>query len=89
VQRQFERYLIGVTTRLRFLRAAGGASRANGDRFARLDQSFPERLREGFQQIAAADPQRCVVIDASGDVESVHRAVLAAVAERLGVALSP
>jgi dTMP kinase len=68
---------------------ARAARRSNADRFERLDQAFHERLRQGFQQIAAADPQRCVVIDASGAVESVHRAVLAAVAERLGVALSP
>jgi dTMP kinase len=68
---------------------ARAARRSNADRFERLDQAFHERLRQGFHQIAAADPQRCIVIDASGDVESVHRAVLAAVAARLGVALSP
>ena len=75
------------------LPVADGLARAarrsgNADRFERLDQAFHERLRQGFHQIAAADPRRCVVSDASGDVESVHRAVLAAVAERLGVALS-
>jgi dTMP kinase len=75
------------------LPVAEGLARAarrlgNADRFERLDQSFHERLRQGFHQIAAADPQRCVVIDASGDVETVHRAVLGAVVERLGVALS-
>ena len=59
----------------------------NADRFERLGQAFHERLREGFHQIAAAEPRRCVLIDASGDAASVHRAVLAAVAERLGVAL--
>jgi dTMP kinase len=42
-------------------------------------------LRHGFHEIAAAEPQRCVVIDAAGDVESVHGAVLQAIAERLGV----
>ena len=75
------------------LPVAEGLARAarrsgNADRFERLDQAFHERLRQGFHQIAAADPQRCVVIDASGDVETVHRAVLGAVVERLGVALS-
>ena len=75
------------------LPVAEGLTRAarrsgNTDRFERLDQAFHERLRQGFHQIAAADPQRCVVIDASGDVETVHRAVLGAVVERLGVALS-
>ena len=74
------------------LPVAEGLARAarrsgNADRFERLDQAFHERLRQGFHQIAAADPQRCVVIDASGDVETVHRAVLGAVTARLGVAL--
>jgi dTMP kinase len=75
------------------LPVAEGLTRAarrsgNTDRFERLDHAFHERLRQGFHQIAAADPQRCVVIDASGDVENVHRAVLGTVVERLGVALS-
>jgi dTMP kinase len=75
------------------LPVAEGLTRAarrsgNTDRFERLDHAFHERLRQGFHQIAAADPQRCVVIDASGDVENVHRAVLGAIVERLGVALS-
>jgi len=63
---------------------AGGA-----DRFERLDHAFHERLRQGFREIAAAEPQRCVVIDAAGDRDSVHRAVLAAVAARLGAAFPP
>jgi dTMP kinase len=57
----------------------------NSDRFERLDRAFHERLRHGFHEIAAAEPQRCVVIDASGDIQSVHRAVLHAIAERLGL----
>jgi dTMP kinase len=74
------------------LPVAEGLARASkrsggGDRFERLDAAFHKRLRHGFQQIAAAEPQRCVVIDASGDVEIVHRAVLQAVAKRLGVTL--
>jgi len=64
------------------------AARRSGtaDRFERLDTAFHERLRQGFRQIAADHPERCVLIDASGDQGSVHRAVLAAVAARLGVA---
>ena len=76
------------------LPAAEGLARAamragNADRFERLDPAFHERLREGFRRIAVDNPERCVVIDAAGDPESVHRAVLAAVAARLGVVLSP
>ena len=76
------------------LPAAEGLARAakrsgSADRFERLDTAFHERLRQGFQQIAATDPQRCVVIDASGDVDSVHQEVLAAVAARLEARLAP
>jgi dTMP kinase len=65
------------------------AARRSGDadRFERLDRAFHERMRDGFRQIAAAEPQRCVLIDAGGEVENVHRAVVAAVAARLDVAL--
>ncbi len=69
----------------------GRAARRAGsaDRFERLDPAFHARLRQGFLDIAADNPERCVVIDAAGDQASVHRVVLAAVAERLGVTLSP
>jgi dTMP kinase len=65
------------------------AARRSGttDRFERLDHAFHQRLREGFHQIAAADPQRCVLIDASRGCDQVHRAVLATVAARLNVTL--
>ena len=68
---------------------ARAARRAeNADRFERLDRAFHERLREGFRQIATAEPERCLLIDAEADPDSAHRAVLAAVRERLGVGVS-
>jgi dTMP kinase len=57
------------------------------DRFESLELEFHERLRAGFLSIAAAEPARCVVIDASGMVEDVQAAIAAAVTERLGVKL--
>jgi dTMP kinase len=59
------------------------------DRFERLEHEFHERLREGFLKIAAAEPGRCVLIDASGDRDTVHRAILAAVSARLGITMAP
>ena len=59
------------------------------DRFERLDRAFHERLREGFREIAAAEPQRCVLIDAGGDRDTVRRTILAAVNERLGITVAP
>ena len=58
------------------------------DRFERLDHGFHQRLRDGFLAIAAAEPERCVLVDASGDVESVHHAIIAAVGQRLGVSFA-
>ncbi|OGN42170.1 MAG: dTMP kinase [Caulobacterales bacterium RIFCSPHIGHO2_01_FULL_70_19] len=52
-------------------------------RFESKGQAFHERLRQGFREIAAAHPERCVIIDADGDLETVTARVWAAVAERL------
>jgi dTMP kinase len=65
-----------------------GAREGAADRFERLDRDFHQRLREGFLKIAEQDPRRCAVIDAAGDVAAVHRSVLAAVNEGLGVSLT-
>jgi dTMP kinase len=70
---------------------AKGLARASGrsgseTRFERMDEAFHERLRQGFLEIARAAPERCVVIDAAAPADVVHRAMLAALGERLGVA---
>jgi dTMP kinase len=57
------------------------------NRFERMDPAFHERLRQGFLEIARREPERCVVIDAEPDPATVNRAVLAAVGNRLDIAL--
>lgn len=69
-----------------FARAALRPRRA--DRFERLDRDFHERLRQGFQAVAAAEPSRCVTLDAAGDVTAVERAVAAVIGARFGVTLA-
>ena len=66
---------------------ARAAARSPADRFERLDQDFHQKLRQGFRQIADENPTRCLLIDASGNPHTVHRAVAAAVEQRLGVVL--
>ncbi len=68
---------------------ARAAARSPADRFERLDRGFHEKLRQGFRQIAADNPTRCILIDASGDPKTVHQAVVAAIEECLGVAIAP
>jgi dTMP kinase len=55
------------------------------DRYERMDRGFHEALRRGYLAIAAAAPQRCVVIDASGDEAASWAQVKAAIGTRLGL----
>ena len=57
---------------------------ADTDRYERLDADFHRRVADGFRAIAAGEPGRCVTVDASGDVDTVHGTVLQAVRDRLG-----
>jgi dTMP kinase len=71
-----------------------GLARANDgsggeDRYERMDAAFHERLRQGFLEIAAGAPERCVVVDATQPLAAVAAAVRAAVRERLDVRLDP
>ncbi|HXQ16306.1 MAG TPA: dTMP kinase [Caulobacteraceae bacterium] len=52
-------------------------------RFEAKGAAFHQRLREGFLAIARVEADRCVVIDASQDVETVEAAIWAAVEARL------
>jgi dTMP kinase len=54
------------------------------DRYEQMDLAFHERLREGFHDIVAREPERCLLIDARGDEDAVAARIAAAVAARLG-----
>ena len=56
------------------------------DRYEAMGTAFHGRVAEGFAAIAAADPDRCVVVSADGEVDEVHRAVLAVIARRRPIA---
>ncbi|CAO3445706.1 Thymidylate kinase (EC 2.7.4.9) [Azospirillum argentinense] len=61
------------------------ARRGGEDRYERMDVAFHHRLRDGFLDIAAREPERCVVVDAGHPVETVQAAILDTVTRRLGV----
>ena len=54
-------------------------------RFESKGLAFHQRLREAFLTIAAAEPARCVLIDAAGSIEAVEAQVWSAVQARLAV----
>jgi dTMP kinase len=63
---------------------ARAAERRGGEgRYERMDLGFHGRVREGYLAIAAAEPERCVLIDAAADADAVQTRIRAVVRERL------
>lgn len=61
-----------------------GLARGSGeDRFEDFGLPFQEKLRAGFQALAREAPQRCVVVDASRDPDTIAAAIRDVVAARL------
>ncbi len=60
-----------------------GTRAAEANRYDRMDVSFHRKLREGFLEIAASEPDRCVVIDADAEIDTVLARVERAIATRL------
>ena len=54
------------------------------DRLERAGEAFHARVRSGYLELAAADPDHWVVVDAAAPVEDVEASVREAVRERLG-----
>ena len=52
-------------------------------RFEGRELEFHENLRAGFLEIAKAEPDRCVVLNADQSVEALHQDVVRVVKERL------
>ncbi len=64
--------------------ARAAARRGKETRYESLPVDFHERVRAGFLEIAAADPERCVVIDASAGIDDIARSIADALTARLG-----
>ncbi len=61
---------------------AGRLQARDLDRFERAGEQFHQQVVDGFRAMAAADPNRWVVVRADGDRNDVAAAVLAAVMHR-------
>ena len=57
------------------MRAREAATNTDADRMEKAGDSFHARLRQGFLELAAAEPDRFAVIQADGSVEEVEEAV--------------
>jgi dTMP kinase len=74
--------ILDVPVEVGMQRAAARRGSGAPDRFEAEDVKFHQELREAYRQIAAADPQRCALIDANADAGTVAASVWAALRDR-------
>jgi dTMP kinase len=75
--------ILDVPVEVGMQRAAARRGNAAPDRFEAEDVRFHHELREAYRQIAAGEPQRCVLIDANAAPDTVAAEVWGALHERL------
>jgi dTMP kinase len=74
--------ILDIPVEIGLKRAAARRGDAAPDRFESENIKFHQQLREAYREIAAAEPQRCVLIDASGDANAVAASVWTALRDR-------
>ena len=74
--------ILDVPVEIGMKRAAARRGTGAPDRFEAEDVRFHQQLREAYWQIAAGEPQRCVLIDATADPGVVAGNIWAALRER-------
>jgi len=70
-------------------RAAARRGKGDADRFEAEALAFHEKLRDGFLTLAASEPQRCVLIDATLPKEEVSEQIWRVVVKKLDPASAP
>src|SRR5437660_6171506 len=81
--------ILDIPVEVGLQRAAARRGSDAPDRFEAEDVKSRQDLREAYQQIAAEDPQRCVLIDANTDTEAVAARVWTALRDHVFTAPSP
>ena len=74
--------ILDVPVEVGMQRAAKRRGAGAPDRFEAEDLRFHQELRDAYRQIATAEPQRCVLIDANADATTVAANVWAALHDR-------
>jgi dTMP kinase len=82
-------FILDVPAKEGMQRAAKRRGKAEADRFENEALAFHEKLRDGFLTLAANEPDRCVLIDATVSKEQVAEQVWRIVTKRLDPATAP
>ncbi|WP_315720100.1 MULTISPECIES: dTMP kinase [unclassified Bradyrhizobium] len=80
--------ILDVPVEVGLQRASARRGSGTPDRFEGEDIKFHKGLRDAFHKIAANEPRRCVLIDATASAEAVSLIVWDAVRERLFTAVA-
>lgn len=75
--------ILDVPVEVGLKRAAVRRGNAAPDRFESENVQFHQELREAYRELAATEPARCVLVDATGDPTAVAANVWAALREHL------
>jgi dTMP kinase len=81
--------MLDIPVEVGMARARKRRGKAAADRFESENVEFHKKLREAYLAIAAEEPQRCVVVDASGGREGVARQIWNIVGSRLDPVTAP
>jgi dTMP kinase len=81
--------ILDVPVEIGMQRAAARRGAAAPDRFEAEDIDFHQKLRDAYRQIAETEPQRCALIDANADANTVAAKVWTALRERLLASNAP
>ncbi|MDB5624903.1 MAG: thymidylate kinase, partial [Tardiphaga sp.] len=76
-------FILDVPVEVGMRRATARRGAAAPDRFEAETIAFHQALRDAYQAIAAAEPARCVLIDADRDADTVAAAIWSALPARL------
>jgi dTMP kinase len=76
-------FVLDVPAERGLQRAAGRRGREEPDRFEAETIDFHERLRQAYLMLAAGEPNRCVIVDASAPKKAVSNRIWQAVNARL------
>jgi dTMP kinase len=75
--------ILDVPVEIGMQRAAARRGAAAPDRFEAEDIDFHQKLRDAYRRIAEEEPQRCALIDANADANTVAAKVWTVLRERL------
>jgi len=64
-----------------------GARGDQEDRYERMGADFHQRLRDGFLDIARAEPMRCQIVDATDSIDGVHAQIISRINSQFGLTL--